>query len=146
MLKKYKCSRCKTIGEAVSETLLACPVCGEKMLQLEEEQEIGTEQAKNNELPIAKVVSLGFYDLLPIPAGSKLDIFRQELQIISLTEPIKTKDNSFAFKRLSEIIYNPINDDIFGNYKKQRTRQVRFYYVLGFAGFGLLFILCLCLI
>ena len=34
---KYKCSKCETIGEAVSET--CCPVCGAEMLQLKEGQD-----------------------------------------------------------------------------------------------------------
>lgn len=129
-MKKYKCSRCETIGEAVSETLLACPVCGEEMLRLKEGQELETEQVQNNELTVAKVVSLGFYDLLPIPAGSKLDMFRQKLETVNFSEPIQTKDGLSVFKQLSETVYNPINNNILGNYKKQKLRQIRFCYLL----------------
>ncbi len=144
---KYKCSRCETVGEAVTEARLACSVCGTEMLQIKEGEELKREHGRKIDgLPEAKVVSLGFYDLLPIPAGSKLDMFRQKLQDTKLTNTIQEKNSSHTLKMLEEITYNPINDDITGNYKKQRRQQVRFYSLLAAACFALLFILLLRLI
>lgn len=141
MLNKYKCSKCETIGEAVSETHLDCPVCGAAMLQLNDGEEFNPEHGKGvDSLPEAKVVSLGFYDLLPIPAGSKLDMFRQKLQATKLTDTIQGKDSTI-FKGLADIVYKPINDDIPGSYKKQKSRQIRFYFYPGAAFFILLLIL-----
>jgi len=116
------------------------------MLHFEAGQEIEKEQKKVEDIPVAKVISLGFYDLLPIPSGSKLDIFRQKLHTAKLTDTIRGKDTSSIFKQLADITYNPINDDIPGNYKKQRSRQIRFYLHLGTVFFILLLFLFLWLV
>lgn len=145
MLKKYKCSNCKTTGEAISNRQFLCPLCGSEMLQIATEQELKTGQEKTNDLPVAKVVSLGFFDILPLPSGSKLDIFRQKLQIVKGTNTIQIKDSSSVLRQFGEIIHNPINDDILGNYKKQKIEQIKFYSFLGIIFFALLLILFLCI-